>query len=200
MLKTGITGGIGSGKSIVCKIFFQFGIPVYDADDAAKKIMNSDEELIARLKNEFGKHIYDDENTLNRKELAKLVFSDSEALSKLNSMVHPAVGKDFEKWLAINSGAAYILKEAAILFESGANNGLDYFITVTAPVEIRIKRVMKRDNVTEEHVKAIVNTQMREEERILKSDFVIANDNEQLVIPQVMDLHNRLLSLSQNKK
>jgi dephospho-CoA kinase len=196
VLKIGITGGIGSGKSIVCKIFSQLGIPVYEADAAAKQLMNTDQELISNLKKEFGEKIYNSKNELNKKALAEIVFNNPHALKKLNNLVHPAVRIDFDNWINKNNSAPYVIEEAAILFESGANKHMDYIITVSAPEDLRFKRVMMRDNVSEEYVRNISKNQMDDKEKIKLSDFEIVNDDTQLLIPQVLHLHDHFLSLS----
>jgi dephospho-CoA kinase len=196
VLKIGITGGIGSGKSIVCKIFSQLGIPVYEADAAAKQLMNTDQELISNLKKEFGEKIYNSKNELNKKALAEIVFNNPHALKKLNNLVHPAVRIDFDNWINKNNSAPYVIEEAAILFESGAYKNMDYIITVSAPEDLRFKRVMMRDNVSEEHVRNISKNQMDDKEKIKLSDFEIVNDDTQLLIPQVLHLHDHFLSLS----
>lgn len=195
MLKIGITGGIGSGKSVICRIFSQLGIAVYDADRAAKRLIDSDGTLKWQIKKEFGDTIFDMQNNLKRKELAGIVFINPDALQKLNQLIHPVVKKDFDKWVLQRQHLPYIIKEAAILFESGANEGLDYVIVVSAPEKLRMQRVMKRDEISEEKVKARSMNQMSEEEKIKRSDFVISNDEIQLVIPQVVALHNKFLSL-----
>ncbi|MEP7170921.1 MAG: dephospho-CoA kinase [Bacteroidota bacterium] len=200
MLKIGVTGGIGSGKSTVCKIFSQLGIPIYYADIEARKLMHSDEELISNLKKEIGEKIYDEFNLLNRKVFAEIIFNNPDAYEKANSFIHPAVKKDFENWIMKNNSATYAIEEAAILFESGANKNMDYVITVSAPEEIRFRRVMLRDDLSEDFVRRISKNQMNEKEKIKLSDFEIVNDDYQLIIPQVLVLHNRFLSLSKNKK
>lgn len=196
MLKVGITGGIGSGKSTVCNIFAQLGVPVFNADSAAKQLMQTDSELASALKISFGDDVFNSENELNRKKLAGIVFADKNKLSLLNNLVHPAVAKDFDKWTQIHPGASYVLKEAAILFESGANKGLDYVITVSAPEELRFKRVMKRDTANLEQVKSRAQNQLEEEERNKLSDFTLVNDEQQLLLPQVLKLHDHFLKLS----
>jgi len=200
MLKIGITGGIGSGKTTVCKIFSHLGVPVYYADIAARNLMSSDDELILKLKKELGEKIYDEFNLLNRKVFAEIIFNDLDAYKKANSLIHPVVKKDFENWIIKNDSAPYVIEEAAILFESGANKNMDYVITISAPEETRFKRVMLRDGLSEDFVKKISKNQMAEKEKIKLSDFEIINDDQQLLIPQVLDLHNRFLSLPQNKK
>lgn len=196
MLKIGITGGIGSGKSIVCNIFAQLGVPVYNADAMAKHLMQTDSELATALKINFGGVVFTSENELDRQRLAGIVFTDKNKLNILNSLVHPAVAKDFEKWVEIHAGASYVLKEAAILFESGANKGLDYVITVSAPEALRFSRVVKRDIANLAQVKNRAQNQLPEEQRNKLADFALVNDEQQLLIPQVLKLHEHFLNLS----
>ena len=200
MLKVGITGGIGSGKTIVCKIFSHLGVPVYMADIAAKRLMETDNKLIVNLKGKFGEEIYNEFNLLNKTKFSKIIFNDSDARDYANSLIHPAVRIDFEKWAEISVAAPYVIEEAAILFESAANKNMDYVVTVSAPEKIRFARVMLRDKITKDYVKKISATQMSEEEKKQLSDFIIINDDEQLLIPQVLELHNRFLLLAENKK
>ncbi|TDD77375.1 dephospho-CoA kinase [Flavobacterium caseinilyticum] len=169
----GLTGGIGSGKTTVAKYFEDFGIPVYIADDEARKIMQSSEIIIA-VKDIFGDTVFENEK-LNRAELAKIVFSDSLKLEKLNNIVHPAVKKHFEHWLLQHKNVPYVIYEAAILFESGSYKNCDLIITVTAPVETRIQRVLERDKTTRELISKRMDAQWTDEKRIPKSDFVIEN-------------------------
>lgn len=192
MKKIGITGGIGSGKTTVARVFEQLGIPVYHADYWAKEIMNTDELVIGRLKELFGDTIYDHTGKADRKRIAELVFTDKNKLNELNSIIHPAVWLHGENWLKQHAGKPYILKEAAILFESGGNKDMDKVIMVTAPKELRMERVMKRDNVTAAEVEARMANQWSDEQKITLSDFVIVNDGRQLVIPQVMEVHRVL--------
>lgn len=195
MLKVGLTGGIGAGKSTVAKIFEKLGAPVYYADDNAKKLMVTDPALIEAIKTEFGADIYKEEE-LDRAKLAQIVFNDQAKLEKLNKMVHPAVRKDFTTWCMRYKTLPYVVDEAAILFESGAYKLMDKVVMVTAPRDIRIERVMQRDGVTKEAVLARMANQWQEEEKISLSDFVIMNDNQQLVIPQVMNIHKVLSGLA----
>ena len=199
MLKVGITGGIGSGKTTVCKIFSLLGVPVYNADSAAKDIINSDKQLVSELKKAFGKKIYNKRNKVIKNLFAEIIFGNKGNLQRANSLIHPAVRKDFASWLKKNSSAPYVIKEAAILFESGAHSGLDYVITVTAPEKLRIKRVMIRDGKDEKHVKSIMQNQMSEKKKKSNSDFIIVNDDNELVIPQVVKLHKQFLSLRSKK-
>ena len=189
-LQIGITGGIGSGKSLVARIFNTLGIPVYDADSHAKELMTTDGILISQIKKEFGDLSYHDDGSLNRVYLAGNVFHDKAKLVKLNELVHPRVAVDYENWVKANSTSPYVLKEAALLFEAGSNKVLDKIIVVTAPEDIRIERVRKRDpHRTVEQIKAIVGKQMPEEQKRELADYLIVNDETQLVIPQVLRLH-----------
>lgn len=191
MIKIGITGGMGSGKSTVAKVFEVLGIPVYYADDAAKKLMNEDEALKEKLIAVFGKEIYQD-GILNRPHLSGLVFNNPEKLAQLNSIVHPATIADAESWMQ-QQHSPYAIKEAAILFESGANKYVDKVIGVYAPIQLRINRVIQRDNSTEEAVTARMNRQMEEDKKMNLCDYVITNDEQELVIPQVLKIHELLM-------
>ncbi|MBS1508870.1 MAG: dephospho-CoA kinase [Bacteroidetes bacterium] len=193
-LRIGVTGGIGSGKSLVCKIFQHLGAPVYDADSRAKMLMVSDEVLIRQIKREFGEQSYQVGGELNRGYLSKSVFNNPAQLEKLNQLVHPRVAADSENWFERNNGAPYVVKEAALLFEAGSYKQLDKMIVVTAPEELRIKRVLVRDkNRTADEIKKIIRNQMPESEKIAKADFVIHNDESELLIPQVLKLHERFI-------
>ncbi len=193
MLRIGLTGGIGSGKSIVARIFNVLEIPVLDSDLIARELMQNDPDLIAQLKERFGASIYMD-GKLDRKKLGAIVFNDPKALADLNSWVHPAVRKGFSEW-ADRQNSPYVLMESAILAESGGYRNFDRIIVVTAPEEIRIQRVMKRDGVGEESVRARMRNQASEEERLKIADHIIVNDDRQLVIPQVLSIHRNLLDL-----
>ena len=192
MIKVGLTGGIGSGKSVVAKVFETLGIPVYYADDAAKKLMNTNKDLQAVIIKNFGEGSYSN-GELNREYIASIVFNDKEKLELLNSLTHPATIRDAEEWMKQQT-SPYIIKEAALLFESGANKILDHVIGVFAPLQLRIKRVMTRDGVTEEEIMKRINRQMDEEEKMKRCDFLITNDEQQLVIPQVLKLHESFLA------
>lgn len=195
MLQVGITGGIGSGKSTVCKVFETLGIPVFYADDAAKEVMNEDEELKKNLLSFFGNDIYR-EGKLNRALLAQIVFNDKSKLEKLNSLVHPATLKKYNDWKQEHSSGSYYLHEAAVLFEAGVAAQMDKIISVSAPEQLRIERVMKRDSVTAETVMVRMRNQWTDEQRNSNSDYIIYNDESQLVIPQVMKIHRGLLQLA----
>jgi dephospho-CoA kinase len=192
-LKVGITGGIGSGKTTVCKIFETLGIPVYYADDRAKSLMVENKDLVARIKQIFGENAYTEEGELNRNYISQVAFTNPEKLKELNAAVHPVVLEDGIKWHEAQTHVPYTLKEAALLFESGSYMALDKIITVTAPVEVRIERVMKRNKTSREEVEARIAKQMPEEEKAKRSDFVINNDGEHALIPQVMEIHAKLL-------
>jgi len=191
MLKVGLTGGIGSGKSTVAKIFEVLGIPVYYADDAAKEIMNTDDELKNSIIKNFGQEAYKD-SRLDRSYLASIVFADKQKLELLNSLTHPATIRDASRWMEKQT-SPYIIKEAALLFESRANEYLDHIIGVYAPQALRIKRVMQRDTTTEEEILKRLNRQMDEDQKMKLCDSIIINDEQQLVIPQVMKLHEKFL-------
>ncbi len=190
MIKIGITGGIGSGKTTVCKIFEQFGVPVFYADDEAKKLLQK-KEIIHLLEPAFGNAIIDSNGNIDRTKLATLVFNDEVQLKKLNAIIHPEVAKIFENWLQKNKGQQYIVKEAAILFESGASKALDKNISVSAPLELRISRVMRRDNVAREKVLDRMKNQFSDEERGALADHVIINDDKQALLPQALELHEK---------
>ncbi|HRG51231.1 MAG TPA: dephospho-CoA kinase [Bacteroidia bacterium] len=193
MLKVGITGGIGSGKTTVCKVFELLGVPVYYADDASRELLETDTDIKNEIVAVFGKEVIDENDRIIRKKVASLVFGNEQQLKKLNAIIHPAVALHFENWLTKHATAPYILKEAAILFESGAYLQMDKVIAVSAPEELRIARVVKRDKVLAEEVKRRMQNQLPEEERIKRSHYVITNDEEQLVIPQVIKLHKEIL-------
>ncbi|MNE02281.1 Dephospho-CoA kinase [compost metagenome] len=193
MLKIGITGGIGSGKSTVVKVFEQLGVPVFIADDQAKLLMNSDEKLIADIKQFFGEDVYLAKGELDRKKLASLVFNSPEKLKQLNGLVHPATIRAFDKWCKKYQNKPYILKEAAILFESGTYKQNDLNILVTAPEEMRIARVIKRDKSNEEQVRSRIKNQLPEEDKIKMADYMIVNDEQTALIPQIVSLHTKLV-------
>lgn len=197
MLKVGLTGGIGSGKSTVAKVFEVLGIPVYYADDAAKRLMNQDDDVKRTIQKQFGDAVYTND-VLNKKQLADIVFNNPEKLQQLNKIIHPATIKDAERWMQ-NQTAPYAIKEAALIFESGAQEHLDYVIGVTAPAPLRIQRTMHRDNVTREEVLARMDKQLDESVKMKLCDFILVNDEQEMLLPQVLHLHNKLLSLAKNK-
>lgn len=191
-LKVGITGGIGTGKSFVSKIFKTMDIPFYDADLEAKLIMVKDTQVHEALVTAFGPETYFEDGSLNRAHLSSQVFNDSEKLNLLNNIVHPAVIQAGVDWSNEQTGA-YSLKEAALLYESGSYKKLDYTILVTAPEELRIQRVMKRDSVSREEVLSRMQKQMPEDEKLQYADFIIHNDEVQPLLPQILAIHHILL-------
>ncbi len=195
MLKIGITGGIGSGKTTVCEIFELLGISVFNADDSAKILMVTDTLLISEIKRAFGVESYLEDGALNRKHIADLVFSNPEKLALLNSFVHPAVFRAMDIWTLKQNGS-YVLKEAALLFESGSYLKNDLNILVSAPEELRIARVMKRDHANAEKVKERIQNQMPEEEKQLKADFFIDNNETNFLITQVLALHQKFIEIA----
>lgn len=194
MLKIGLTGGIGSGKSTVAKIFEVLGIPVYYADTEAKRLMNSNEKIKESLRQHFGEATYKNEE-LDRKYLADIVFNNPEKLELLNALIHPVTIKDAEEWMQ-RQAAPYSIKEAALLFESGAAENLDFVIGVYAPQALRIKRVIKRDNLSQDEIVKRINRQVIEEMKMKLCDFVITNNEQELLIPQVLKLHQHFISLA----
>lgn len=190
MKRIGLTGNIGSGKTIVASCFEVLNIPVFNADNVAKLLMNKDVNLKKSLIAEFGEDLYL-HNELNRKYLSTLAFNDDLVLKKLNSLVHPVVQDAFEKW-SIQQSGAYIIKEAAILFESNTHQSLDAIICISCPEEIRLKRILKRDDLSEKEVRQRMSHQWAEEKKISLSDYVITNDNTCLVMPQILSVHSAL--------
>lgn len=191
MLKIGLTGGIGSGKTTIAKVFELLGAPVYNADTATKELYQTNKELMRSMKQQFGEDIYSNDQ-LNRSRLAEVVFKDPQKLELLNSLVHPLTIKDAQEWMQRQT-TPYVLKEAALIFESGSAEGLDYVIGVHAPAHLRIKRAMERDNTTREEVLRRMARQVDEEMKMKLCDFVIENNEQQLVIPQVLALHERFV-------
>jgi dephospho-CoA kinase len=192
MLKVGLTGGIGSGKTTIARVFASLGIPVYYADDAAKRLMNADAELKKKIISTFGENIYTQEG-LNRKALAAIVFNDREKLELLNALTHPVTIRDAQEWMN-RQQAPYIIKEAALLFESGSAENLDLVIGVYAPQHIRVKRVIDRDGVTVDDVMKRISRQVDEEMKMKLCDHVIINNDQKMVLPQVLALHEQFLS------
>jgi len=184
MFKIGVTGGIGSGKSIICRVFRNLDINVYDADTEARRIMEKDPEIREGLKLKFGKNTFR-ESELDRNYLAKKIFSDSDARSFVNGLVHPKVREDFMRWTEEQSGP-YVIEEAALLFESGGWKELDFTILVTAPEELRIQRIMKRDQIERGDVLARLASQIEPDEAAKMADLRIQNDDIEFVIPQVL--------------
>lgn len=195
--KLGITGGIGSGKTSVCRVFEVLGITVFSADREAQDIMENDDDIIAGIKSISGKDLYKN-GSLDRTELASIIFNNTTILKKVNSLVHPVVFDHFAKWTLIQS-APYVIMEAAILFESGASAVVDKIATVVAPVEQRVKRVILRNRLSQEQVMERMRNQMDDEERIRKSDFVINNSENDMIIPSILKIHNEILTFINTK-
>jgi len=193
MLKVGITGGIGSGKSTVCQVFKLLGIPVYHADSEASILIDNDTEIRNQLINLFGDSIYNDK--LKRDIFAGIIFNDREALENVNKIVHPKVRSNFFKWAETHKDKKYILFEAAILFESGTYKLLDKIITVTAPEKLRIERVMVYKNYSRKILKNILKNQLPDKEKTKQAHYIIVNDGKTLILPQILNIHNRLLNI-----
>lgn len=197
-LLVGITGGIGSGKSTVCKLFSILGVPIFYADERAKWLMNQDSQLRVQILDAFGPAAYQPNGELNRSYLAETVFPNTEKVAELNALVHPAVRKDFAHWISQQT-APYLIKEAALLFETGAAKELDYVINVSSPLRVRMARVLLRDpHRTEEQVNQIINQQLPDEEKNEQADFSIKNTDNKLLLPQVIALHELLLRKAEN--
>lgn len=190
-LLVGLTGGIGSGKSTIAKIFNALGVKVYNSDFEAKKIVNSDADTIELIKQKFGEEIYKD-GVLDAKKMAELVFNNNAALEELNNIVHPKVKQHFEQWVQLHITEKILIKEAAILIESGAYNSLDKIILVTAPEELKIKRVSIRDNSSKTAIRKKMATQLSDIEKSKYADYKVANNEKDLVIPQVLNIYNEL--------
>ena len=198
MYYVGLTGGIGSGKSIVCKVFDLLNIRHYNADEGAKNIMNTDPGIQEKLKHEFGSDIYED-NILNKEKLAGIIFQDKSALKTINSIVHPRVMEDFFSWATQKKNARYVIFESAIVFESGLERHFNKVIAVSAPERLRIKRVMQRDGVGEEKILQRMDNQLSDEEKNALADMCIVNDDEQLVVPQVLKVNKKVLTCLMHK-
>jgi dephospho-CoA kinase len=192
ILKVGVTGGIGSGKSTVCTLFSILGIPVFSADNFARELQDNNPDVRKRLIEITGKDLYNS-GKLDRTELATIIFSDQTLLTEVNAAIHPAVLSGFEKWILAQK-SSYVIMEAAILFESGASKRMDKIITVVAPEEERIKRVMLRSNLSEEQVTERIRNQMDDNKRISMSDYVIHNSENDLIIPAVLKIHSDILT------
>lgn len=193
-LRIGLTGGIGSGKSTAAQIFEVLGIPVYYADAAAKRLMNENTALKKEIISLFGDDAYVN-GKLNRPFISSIVFKDAEKREALNSLVHPEIKLDGEKWM-LEQATTYAIHEAALIFEAGVNERLDYVIGVSSPLELRLQRVMQRDNTSRDDTLKRIESQMPEEEKMKKCDFILYNNEKELLIPQVIDLHKRLLAFS----
>ncbi len=198
MFKVGVTGGIGSGKSIICNVFQNLGIYVYEADKEARRLMAEHESIRTGLVDFFGEEVFLDQQ-LNRKYLAEKIFSDQDARTFVNSLVHPIVRMDFAAWVQTRDRATYVIEEAALLFETGAWKELDYNILVDASVETRIRRIMERDGLDRSEVQARMDSQMDPDKGKEYADFVIRNDENEFVIPQVLKADKIIRDLALNK-
>ena len=199
MLKVGITGGIGSGKSTITSLFHNLGVPIYNSDERAKWLLSNDVDLMDQIKILFGQESYSN-NKLNRAHIANIVFQDNDMLKELNAIVHPLVKIDFENWLLLQKKEPLVIKEAAILIESGAYKELDVLIVVLADKKTRIKRVINRDNVSKEEVEKRMETQISDSERLKFANFSVDNNTDQSNLKmQVGELYKQLLSYPKNK-
>ena len=195
MIKVGLTGGIGVGKTVCADIFSLLGVPVYNSDIEAKLIMITDEVVKDAIKEIFGLKSYNEDGTLNRGHLASLIFSDKLLLAKMNGIVHPAVREHFRKWCKDNQDHKYIIQESALIFETGSYKSFDKVILVHAAEEVRIKRVMKRDSTSEEEVLARIKKQLPQEEKLEFADYVIINNSKRPLIKQIMNIHIDLMNI-----
>jgi len=194
-LKVAVTGGIGSGKSVVCQVFNALGVPVYNADSRAKEMMNTDPDLRKALVSLLGNELYD-KNGMRRKWLAEKMFGNDLLVQQVNKIVHPAVFKDFLFWSEQRSGFPYLIEEAALTFEAGGEKYFDKIIVVSAPEMTRINRVIKRDGVTEEEVRSRMKHQMEQTEKERRADYIIYNDDSTMILPQILALHAEFIKTS----
>jgi dephospho-CoA kinase len=194
MLKVGLTGGIGSGKTLVSSVFKQLGVSVYNADTEAKRLMETDPDIAQLIQRLLGRESYKN-GKLNRKFISDVVFSDEAILKSLNSIVHPAVHRDFDKWVLDKVSEPYVIKEAAILFEAGGAETVNYTVFVKANMNTRIDRVVERDHVTAEQVRSRMDHQMDDQEKEKLADYIINNEIGSMILPQIVDLHNKFLKL-----
>jgi len=199
MLKVGLTGNIGAGKTIVSKVFNTIGVPIFYADDIAKELTENDNEIKKIYIDWFGSDIFK-EGRLNKHMLANIIFNDEIALQKVNSLIHPRVADNFIKWLKNYNNYTYVIFESAILFDSIFKNIMDKIILVTAPLELKIKRVIKRDRRNVEEIKQILSKQPNENLLIKLADYIIINDEKELIVPRIIEIHEELkkIAYSQN--
>jgi len=195
MFKIGITGGIGSGKTTVCKVFELLGVPVFYADDVAKSIMHTDPILKSGILEIFGESSYSKMGELNRNYISSIVFNDNLELEKLNSLVHPAVFRAFDAWVLNHEEAPYVIKEAALLYESDAYKMCNQSILVLSPIESRIRRVKARDGISTEDIQLRMKRQFTDEQKRTFADHILINDEKQLLIPQIILLHQQFLKI-----
>ncbi len=192
MIKVVVTGGIGSGKTFICSVFKNLGIPIFHADTEARTIMNKNKSIINQIKHTFGADIYLKNDVLDRKKLANIVFNDSFALENLNQIVHPEVRRSFKNWSS-NQQSYYVIQESAIVFENNQITQFDKIITVTAPLKVRVKRIIERNNINKEEVLARINNQVSDAYKVKHSDYVIFNDGKTMILPQIIEIHKRLI-------
>ncbi|MFA9390480.1 MAG: dephospho-CoA kinase [Prolixibacteraceae bacterium] len=192
MLKVAITGGIGSGKSVVCRVFEKLGIPVFDADEVAKQLINNNKTIKEKLSELFGSDVYHKNGGIRRKYFAEIIFNDKIALAKVNELIHPAVFSEFNRWAEIQN-SPYVIQESAIIFENGHSDRFDKIITVSAPLQLKIERCMLRDGISKEKVLERMKNQLSDAIKVKQSDYVIVNDNKEMILPQIVDIHNRLI-------
>jgi dephospho-CoA kinase len=195
MLKIGITGGIGSGKTTVCRVFELLGIPIFYADTAAKLIMNTDPVLKEEILKTFGEKSYSMDGVLNRTHLSSIVFNNESELNKLNALVHPAVFRAFDKWLAIHHDAPYIIKEAALLFETKSYTMCDLSVLVVSPEASRVRRVIARDGISQDEIVLRMKRQFSDEQKMKLADYILFNDENQLLIPQILELDQQFITI-----
>jgi dephospho-CoA kinase len=192
----GITGGIGSGKSLVCRIFSILGVPIYTSDERAKWLLAHDVSLKKQVIHAFGEKAYDQRGKPDRSYLANVIFNDEQSRQLLNKLVHPRVGEDYQNWRILHADSPYTLKEAALLFETGSYRELDKMINISAPEALRIRRVLLRDKQRDrKQIEAIMKQQWSDKQREQMADFTISNDEKSLLIPKVLRLHQQLLKL-----
>jgi dephospho-CoA kinase len=200
MLKVGITGGIGSGKTTISKSFECMGIPVFNADSEAKSLIDNAPDLKKRIKKFFGDDVYTEEGILDRPKFANIIFNDDKALAKANSLIHPRVKKAFLSWSKKHTDKPYAMVEAAILFESGFDDILDKVIVIACPFELRVKWLLERNNTTRDDIQNRMHNQWPEELKKGKADEIIYNDEQHLIIPQVLEIHQKLIQQNKEKK
>ncbi|KAA0989521.1 dephospho-CoA kinase [Dyadobacter aurulentus] len=197
-LQIGVTGGIGSGKSVVCELFSCLGVPVYNADIRAKWLTNHSLEVRSAVTALLGPDAYDAAGKYNTSYVASIVFKDEFLLKKLNQIIHPAVLRDTEDWVSKHGKSHYVIKEAAIMNRAGEGNTLDFVIVVEAEVNLRIARILERDQRSESEIRAIIERQVSDDARKKVADFVINNNENSALIPQVMQLHRQFLAFNKN--
>ena len=200
MLKIGITGGIGSGKTTICQIFETFGIPVFYADTVAKQIMYTDNKLKLNIQKAFGEDVYTTQGDLNRKHLASMVFNNVEKLNILNSLVHPAVYMAFDNWVICQTNTPYVIKEAALLFESESYKMCHYTVLVKSPVNLKTPRIMQRDGISLDEVNLRMSRQFTDNHKEEMANFIVLNNEQKLLVPQVVNLHEHFIKLEQMKQ